>query len=147
VALVYLDSSVLLRLYLADEPGHVAARALVEGSDLLVTARWTVVEATSALTRASRVHRVLDIDAALAVLAADTGIDGAITLLSAPAAAVEVEAVRLCRSHGLRSLDALHLAVALLAARPLVEPQERVFFASRDNAQAVAARAEGMMPR
>jgi uncharacterized protein len=147
MSIVYLDSSVLLRAYLVEEPGHADAQTLLTGTDALVTARWTLVEATSALTRAHRARRIVDLQTALAVLAADTGPDGAVTLLTAPSTAVESEAMRLCRTHGLRSLDALHLAVALLAASPLTEPSDPLSFASRDDAQAAAALTEGLRLR
>ena len=71
--LAYIDSSVLARAYLPDEPGHAEAAALLAGADhLLVTATWTLVEVTSALVRATRVGRHGDIDALLGVLATST---------------------------------------------------------------------------
>lgn len=143
--LTYVDSSVLARAYLADEQGHAEALKLVSGPEhLLVTATWTIVEVTSALARAGQVGRA-DTDALLSVLAADTGDDGPITLLRAEAAQLEVLSARIAREHLLGSLDALHLAVAELAGRPLLEPGEPFGFVSRDKAQRSAARRLGFL--
>jgi predicted nucleic acid-binding protein len=144
--LVYVDSSVLARAYLSDEKGHAAARELLEGTEhLLVTATWTIVEVTSALVRATRAGRLGDIDRLLAVLAADVGEDGPITVLRGEPGRVEERATEVVRQHGLRSLDALHLAVADLVARPLAQPGESLGFASRDDAQRAAAEAIGFV--
>lgn len=145
--LVYLDSSVLARAYLPDEEGHPEARALLKGSDhLLVTASWTVVETTSALVRAAHTSRVPGVEALLAVMGEDTGEGGPVTLLRPDPDRVERRAVAIVRDHVLRSLDALHLAVAELAAVPLLEPGAVLGFASRDTAQRAAAAGLGFHP-
>ncbi len=144
--LVYLDSSVLGRAYLPDEDGHERASGLLTGSEhLLVTSTWTVVEVTSALSRAARGHRIEDPDELLAVLAADMGEDGPVTVLRAPPEQVEHRSTRLVREYPLRSLDALHLAVAEIAAVPLLERGEQLGFASRDHPQQAAASALGFV--
>ena len=131
--LVYVDSSVLARAYLPDESGYADAAALLSGTDhLLVTATWTLVEVTSALVRATRVGRHGDIDALLAVLA---GEEGSVTLLRADPEQVDRRTVESVRDHGLRPLEAMHLAVATLAAVPLLGPGESLGLASRDEAQ------------
>ncbi|MGH3977802.1 MAG: type II toxin-antitoxin system VapC family toxin [Pseudonocardiaceae bacterium] len=145
--LVYLDSSVLARAYLPDEDGHAAARELLDGSEhLLATASWTIVEVTSALVRAVRTGRRAEPDALLAALAADTGDDGLVTLLRADAEQVERRAIEIVRRHALRSLDALHLAVADLAAIPLLDAGDKLGLASRDDAQRAAGEAMGLVP-
>lgn len=145
--LVYLDSSVLARAYLPDEEGHSEALALLEGHDeLLVTASWAVVETASALLRAARARRVPDATALLAMLGADTGDRGVVTLLRADPEQVERRALAIVRDHLLRSLDALQLAVAELAAVPLLDPGAVLGFASRDTAQRAAAAALGFHP-
>ncbi len=144
--LVYVDSSVFARAYLPNEPGHPEAAALLTGTDhLLVTATWTIVEVTSALVRATRVGRQGDVDALLAVLAADTGEDGTVTLLRADPEQVERRAVEIIRDHALRSLEAMHLAVATLAAVPLLDPGDSLGLASRDEAQRRAGIALGFV--
>ena len=143
--LVYVDSSVLARAYLPDEPGHPEAAALITGTDhLLVTATWTLVEVTSALVRATRAGRRGDVDALLAVLAADTGEDGPVTLLRADTEQVERRSLDIVREHALRSLDAMHLAAAL-AAVPLLDPGAALGLASRDEAQRRAGIALGFV--
>jgi uncharacterized protein len=39
--LIYIDSSVLARAYMPDEPGHAEALGLLEGDDVLVTGPLT----------------------------------------------------------------------------------------------------------
>lgn len=144
--LVYLDSSVLARAYLPDEDGHDQAHGLLVGSEhLLVSSTWTVVEVTSALCRTVRGHRLAQPDELLAVLAADTGDDGPVTLLRSAPEQVEQRSLQLVRDHPLRSLDALHLAVAELAAVPLLEPGEQLGLASRDEVQCAAGVALGFV--
>ncbi|MGH3545264.1 MAG: type II toxin-antitoxin system VapC family toxin [Mycobacteriales bacterium] len=144
--LIYLDSSVLARAYLADEAGHEEAAALLaEPEHLLVTSSWTVVETISALTRACRSSCFADLHRLLAVLSADVGDDGPVTLLRAKTAHVELRVTEIVREHALHSLNALHVAVADIAARPLVEPDEPLGFASRDKDQRAAAAALGFV--
>ncbi|MBG0815881.1 type II toxin-antitoxin system VapC family toxin [Planomonospora sp. ID82291] len=146
--LTYVDSSVLACAYLFDEPGHDRARTLLQSSDhLLVTGTLTVVEVTGVLVRASRCHRLLELDMTLAALASDLGEDGPVTLIAAPRDTVERRATQIVYAHGLRALDALHLATAELAAVPLLEsPGDKLGFASRDTAQSEAAAALGFTP-
>lgn len=145
--LVYLDSSVLARAYLPDEVDHKLAVELLTGAEPLVTSSWTVVEVTSALVRAARGHRVDDLQPVLDLLAADVGEDGPVTLLRPDTAAAEQRATELVRAHPLRSLDALHLAVAELAAVPLLDEGTCLGFAGRDDAQRAAAETLGFAPR
>lgn len=135
--IIYVDSSVLARAYLPDEAGHEAASRMLDGEDALVTSTWTLVDVASALTRAARGGRA-DLDSLLAAFESDTATDGPVTLLRPDQAAVEGRAIEIVREHALRSLDALHVAVAELAAMPLASPEE-CGFASRDNAQAAVA--------
>ncbi|MGI8535154.1 MAG: hypothetical protein ACR2K2_01400 [Mycobacteriales bacterium] len=71
--LAYLDSSVLGRAYLADEPGHDAAVAPLADPDVvLVTSTLTRIEVTGLLVRAARAGRC-DPQLLLAALRADLG--------------------------------------------------------------------------
>lgn len=144
--LVYLDSSVLARAYLRDEAGHVEARSLVEGDALIVTSTLSLLEVTSALVRATRAGRASDLDTLLAKLDVETGPEGPVTLIRADQMKAETVARRLVRDHGLRSLDALHLAVAELSAKPLGGDDEELAFASRDDAQRAVATELGFLP-
>lgn len=142
--IVYLDSSVLARVYLADEDGHEQAVGLLEHEEVVaVTGTWTRIEVSGALTRAARSGRS-DAQELLSLLDADLAIDGPVTLLSAPQGEVEEMALDLVRKHALRAMDAWHLAVAMIAVPRLAEPSEEIAFASRDEAQATVAESLGL---
>jgi len=142
--LTYLDSSLLGRAYLADEPGHAAAVALLEDPDVvLVTSTLTRIEVTGLLVRAARTGRC-DEAVLLGALRADLDADGPVTTLVAPQQDVERIALEITATHGVRALDALHVAVAHLAARPLADG-DPVAFATRDDSQAEVAAAYGFV--
>lgn len=137
--IAYLDSSVLARAYLIDEPGHVDAVALLEDGDVaLITGTWTRVEVSGALVRAARTGRGQEADL-LALLDADLGSEGPVTVVSAPRETVEEQALVLVRQHAIRAIDAWHLATASLTIRVLAEPGEEIGFASRDETQSAVA--------
>lgn len=142
--LTYLDSSLLGRAYLADEPGHQAAVALLEDPDVvLVTSTLTRIEVTGLLVRAARSGRC-DEAVLLSALRADLGVDGPVTTLVSPQQDVGRVALEITGTHGVRALDALHVAVAHLAGRALADG-EPVAFATRDSAQADVAAAYGFV--
>jgi predicted nucleic acid-binding protein len=137
--IVYLDSSVLARAYLADEPGHEDALSMLEDPEVgLITGTWTRIEVSGALVRAARARRG-DETGLLALLDADLSVDGPVAVVAADRAAVEAQAVQLVRTHAIRAMDAWHLAVAKLVAPDLLEPGEEVGFATRDGAQSAVA--------
>jgi uncharacterized protein len=137
--IVYLDSSVLARAYLADEDGHEAALALLSDPELAtVTSTWTRIEVSGALVRAARAGRA-DIEQLLILLDSDLSPQGPVTMLAVAQERAEELALELVREHGLRALDAWHVAVAHLALPTLVEKDEQVGFASRDETQAAVA--------
>jgi predicted nucleic acid-binding protein len=137
--IVYLDSSVLARAYLSDETGHDAAVAMLEDPELgLITGTWTRIEVSGALVRAARAGRG-DERGLLALLDADVAVDGPVTVVGCAQEEVETEALRLVRTHAIRAMDAWHLATAKLAAPSLVERDEEVGFATRDEAQSAVA--------
>jgi predicted nucleic acid-binding protein len=77
--IVYLDSSVLARAYLADEDGHEEAQALLTDQEVApVTATLTRIEVSGALVRAARAGRV-DADELLALLDFDLSPEGAVS--------------------------------------------------------------------
>ena len=67
------------------------------------------------------------------------------TVLTADQAATEERALAMVRAHGLRAMDAWHLAVAVLTTSALTEPGERVAFASRGEQQAGVAERLGLV--
>lgn len=137
--IVYLDSSVLARAYLADEEDHERVAALLADPETAtVTGTWTRIEVSGALIRAARSGRA-DADGLLSLLDADLGADGPVIVLGAPQGRVEEEALKLVREHALRAMDAWHLATASLTLPPLAETGEQPAFASRDEEQAAVA--------
>lgn len=141
--IVYADSSVLARVYLADEPEHDEALALLEDPDLVVvTGSWTRIEVPGALVRAVKAHRGLR-DDLLALWSADIDPDnGPITVLTADQDEIERTALRIVLDHGIRAMDAWHIATAALTV-PELAAGEECGFATRDAAQAAAAAAYG----
>jgi len=142
--IVYLDSSVLARAYLADEPGHHDAETLLANLELgLITGTWTRVEVSGALVRAARAGRG-DERGLLALLDEDLSDRGPVAVVSAPQDEVEELALELVRTHAIRAMDAWHLAVATLASPNLVEPGEEVGFATRHEFQSAVATTLGL---
>jgi predicted nucleic acid-binding protein len=142
--IVYLDSSMLARAYLADEPGHEEATSLLADLEIgLITGTWTRIEVSGALVRAARAGRG-DEAGLLDVLDGDLGTDGAVTVVAADQKEVEERALHLVREYAIRAMDAWHLAVAALTLPSLVEPGEDAGFATRDQAQSSVALSLGL---
>jgi predicted nucleic acid-binding protein len=142
--IVYLDSSVLARAYLADENGHDEIAAMLDDPELaLITGTWSRIEVSGALVRAARAGRG-DEHGLLALLDADLALDGPVTVVAAAQEDIETQALQLVRGHAIRAVDAWHLATATLVAPSLVEPGEEVGFATRDQAQSMVAVALGL---
>ena len=142
--IAYLDTSVLLRAYLPDEDGHEAARELVsEGSTVLVTGTSTRIEAAAAVTRLMRSRPGISsalLDAVLAAL----GEDGSVSVVAAAQDQVEAVAFGLVVKHGLRAMDAWHVACALVVLPQLAEEGEEQGFATRDAEQRRVAQIAGL---
>lgn len=146
--IVYIDSSLLARAYLADEDGHEDAAALLEDRDIaVVTGSWTRIEVSGALVRAGRGGRrdPRRLRALLAMLDGDLGPGGVVATLLARQEDVEERALDLVRDHGIRAMDAWHLAVAAMAMPPLGEPGEALGFATRDAGQGQVAELLGFV--
>jgi predicted nucleic acid-binding protein len=140
--IVYLDSSVLARSYLPDEDGHEQAVALLEDPDITrVTGKWTRIEVSGTLIRATRAGRhIADEQILLATLDADLDAGGRVVELAVVRENVEEKALALVREHALRTLDTWHLAVAVLTVPALAaSEQEEIAFASRDDEQGAVA--------
>jgi predicted nucleic acid-binding protein len=136
----YLDASLLVRSYLGDEDGSRVAHALLSepgvesvGSEVLE------VELGAAAAAAERAGRIPSADDLIARFAADSDPDGWVVLVPLGLPGVGALAGVLARQHGLRALDALHLATAKLIA----EVGDVSEFATVDGRLAAAARAEG----
>jgi uncharacterized protein len=85
-------------------------------------------------------HAAALLDAALATL----GDDGRVAVVSVAQDQFELEAFTLARDHGLRAMDAWHLACAAIALPLLAEADEVQAHATRDAEQAAAARQLGL---
>lgn len=146
--ITYVDSSALARAYLPDEAGHQAASALLSDAAVAaVTGTWSRVEVSGALVRAARHGRktAKQLGAALSALEADLGVDGPVTVIEGPQRAIEARALELVVAHGIRAMDAWHLAVADLVMRGLAGRGEALGFATRDAEQAAVATGLGFV--
>ncbi|MFC4336450.1 type II toxin-antitoxin system VapC family toxin [Salininema proteolyticum] len=140
--IVYADSSVLVRAYLPDEKGHEGALDLLNDPDLVVvTGTWTLIEVAGALVRAAKCFRG-DQGVLLAAWEADTSDEGPITVIGAPQNEVERAAYGIVVEHGIRAMDAWHVASAVLMV-PQLAVGEEYGFVSRDKDQAAVAESKG----
>jgi uncharacterized protein len=142
--IAYVDSSVLARALLADEKGSDDVRGLLADRKIAkYTGRWTRIEVSAAIVRAARAGRPIVQADALTRLDAELRPGGRIKVLAADDAEVEAKALALAREHGLRALDALHVALASIVIPKLADKGEPVGFASRDGDQATVAESLG----
>ncbi len=141
--IVYVDSSAVVSSYLPDEHDHEAIRLLLDGETTTITGSWTRIEVTGALVRAARAGRA-DADASLEWFRRDTAPGtGGLLVVDVSRADIEGRALRIVRETGIRSMDAWHIACAVIAADALAEPGEERGFATRDAAQADVSRTMG----
>ena len=144
MSLLYADTSALARAYFADEPEHAALRKwLLEGNDLVVTSELARVELASAIGAAFAAGRLDRVDGMLARIDANFSDDGPVTLLRLRPETVLPVALGLVLEHRIRTLDAIHLAVALEEC-PAIAGDGDIVFVTRDQDQAAAARATGL---
>ncbi len=145
MTLLYADTSAVVRAYFPDETDHAELRELLfDGSDPVVTSELTRVEFASAVTAASRARRIGKPRPVLDQFDLDCGEEGAVfSLLRLESAVVLPHARRLVSMHSVRTLDAIHLAVALTDATALAAGDE-VALVTRDRRQAAAAKSVGL---
>ena len=140
---VYVDSSIVVRYYLPNDPGRGDVVALLNDDDVaVITSTLTRIESSGALVRAARSTKTKAADA-LARLDQDF-VDGVITLVGADPDEVERRALHAVRTYGIRALDALHIATAQVVLPELVGPGDTAMFISRDKEQAAAAKDLGL---
>ena len=134
--IVYLDTSALLPLVIA-EPGSPVSLRLWKDADHVISTRLLVVEAAAALAQSERVGRT-SADALADLLEEAQLIAADATLLDVTTTVIN-RAADLAVSRGLRGYDAVHLATAtLISAKDVV-------FASGDQRLLAAASAEGFI--
>jgi len=146
VTVYYADTSALLVSYLPDEAGSEALRALLlEGRDPVLACRLVDVEVPRALVTGVRRGRIpaARLDALLEQYDRDVGSHRRVELLGLGTAALQ-RARDLVTRHPLRTLDAIHLAVADGDGRRLAGHDDDLVFVTRVPAQAAAAAALGL---
>ena len=144
MSLLYADTSALVRAYFAEEPEHAELTArLLEGDEAVVTSELTRLEFVSAVSSAARAGRLRKAQLFLDRFDADCGDNGPIALLRLDPGSVFQLAYRLLTEHDLRTLDAVHLAVASTSATELAGA-ESVLLVTRDDRQASAAATMGL---
>ena len=141
--MIYADTSALGRVYFADEQDHRQLRTLLlDDAEPVVSSQIARLEIAGAAVRAERAGRLSDARLIVAAFDAHCGDGGPYTLLRVRADRILEAAHGLVVRYGLRTLDAMHLAVALEDAAALAE--SRVLFVTRDAEQGSAARSEGL---
>jgi uncharacterized protein len=115
VALVYFDSSALVKL-LAEEAGSDLAAELWDGCDAALSSRLAYPEVRAALAASARSHDITQTE--LDATERDWDSYWAATRPVELTAAVERHAGQLARDLALRGADAVHLASALAIADP-----------------------------
>lgn len=132
-----------MRAYLRDETDHEELKELLRsGKEAVSTIDLARIEFVSAVRAAHRARRLRQPDAFIAGFD-DECARGTITLLRPDPDRLLSEGTRLADAHPIRTLDAIHLATALIAASDTTH-EAPVVFVTRDEAQANAARAEGL---
>jgi len=135
---LYLDTSALVKLYIAEE-GAPLARKAVADARLVATSAVAYVEARAAFARRRRERALSSVVYQRVVLALDADW-GRYLRIDASEALIH-EAASLVERHRLRGYDAIHLASALLLRSRLLDP---VVFSSWDLTLQAAARREGL---
>lgn len=147
MSLLYADTSALARAYLGDELDHGSLRRLLlEGDAQVVTSELSRLELASAVRSAERAGRVPNASGLLSRIGTDLSVGGSIQLLKLRPENAFASAYRLLLRFPLRTLDAIHLAVAIEDA-PAVAGGAEIVLITRDVDQAAAARSLGLMVR
>jgi predicted nucleic acid-binding protein len=146
--ILYADTSAIVRAHLPDEPDHpTMASLLLDGENVVVSSELTRIEFTSAIASAHRAGHLEDPAKILERFETDCwDDDGLLTLLRFDPITAMPLARELVRAHPLRTLDALHLAVALTDARE-TGLGDRVAMVTGDHRLADAAKANGLEVR
>jgi len=122
---VYLDSSALLKRVVAEPESpavQAALRGYIESQTALVSSSLAWIEVSRALRRASAIDRHLNPDALT-----DIALSG---VLERPMDAEVVALARRVTPRGMRSLDAIHVASALLVDADVVVSYDDRFVAA-----------------
>jgi predicted nucleic acid-binding protein len=144
VTVLYVDTSALVTAYLRDEPEHDKFRKLLlEDAAPILSSDFTRVEFAGALTAAKRTGRIPDPAAVLAHFDHLASPEGDLVLIPFDPDRVIPAARRLVsENYPVRTLDAIHIAVAMHSTAELTDGGP-VTFVTRDDRQAEAAKANG----
>ncbi|WP_442875908.1 type II toxin-antitoxin system VapC family toxin [Amycolatopsis sp. NBC_01488] len=144
MTVLYVDTSALVTAYLPDEPEHDKFRKLLlEGGGPIVSSDFTRIEFAGAMTAATRTGRIPDPVAVLAHFDHLASPDGDLVLIPFdPARVIPVARRLVTENYPVRTLDAIHIAVAMHSTAELTAG-EPVTFVTRDQRQAEAAEANG----
>lgn len=142
VTAFYADTSAVVGAYLTDEPDHAELKKLlIDGEHLVLTSELTRLEFASAITTAKRNGRIPDAREFLTQFDEDARTVLGVIPLASPR--IFSAARRLVTdNHPVRTLDAIHIAVAMHDTAELTGG-EPVTFVTRDERQADAAKANG----
>lgn len=144
MSLLYADSSALARAYFSDEDEHANLRAmLLEGKEPVVTSEIARLELASAVRAAASGRRLGRFSDLLARIDADFAEGGRIGPIDLRSDVILPAAYRLVLAHGLRTLDAIHLAVCVEDC-PAFAGDATIVFVTRDRDQTAAARTLGL---
>ena len=132
--MLYLDTSALARLYLAEPESQLVSKTLAVNSSWLATSRVTYAEVLSVLARCLRANRLSPAAYKLQKKAFLDDWSAMIVVELTPE--VLAHSACLIERHGLRGLDAIHLCSAMWVGRPS--------FACFDDRLRSAAAAEGL---
>jgi predicted nucleic acid-binding protein len=146
MAVYFLDTSVFFRAYMSDDPRHSDAMELLLGGRPLVGSELLRVEAVRAMRAAERAGRVSS-DGALELLSqmdSDSGPSGIVKLIDFDGPPTLARALSIVLEQPVRTLDALHLAVADREGRRFAGPDDELVFATFDERQRDVARALGL---
>lgn len=145
--MLYADPSALVRAYLGDETEYAELRALLfESEERVITSEISRVEQASAIRAAAAAGRIVDARAYLDLFDRDSGGGGRIALLALRPERILQAARELVLEQRLRTLDAIHLAVAI-DHRGSAPGASDLVFVTRDADQAAAATACGLTVR
>ena len=141
MASVYLDTSVLLKLYIAEEGTERVASIAEDAADgRIVILDLAPIEARSAIRRREREGDIAGADADRVLRRIEDDVSS-LFLVQPSTSAVMEEAARLIDRHPLRAYDALQLAGCLVVCRGMTES---VTFVCADARLCEAAANEGM---
>lgn len=135
MSVTYIDTSALVRLLLHEGDSAPIEQAMQSGPASSILIR---LELSSAIFRRWRSGEVSEAERDVLLGAADAQLLPAITLLPLDATVLQ-EAEEIVRSHAVRTLDALHLGTAVVAARHARRQGATLDFCTADQRQADAA--------